>query len=49
MIARTAPADSEVAVTLVALGASTDPDEPGMLVRLWLEIPRKSTAPAVRH
>ena len=49
MIVRTAPADSEVAVTLVALGASTDPDEPGDAVRLWLEIPRESSAPAVRH
>lgn len=49
MIVRTAPADSEVAVTLVALGASTDPDEPGDAVRLWLEIPRESSTPAVRH
>lgn len=40
MIIRTAPADSGVAVTLVALGPSTDPAEPGDSVRLFLEIPR---------
>ncbi len=40
MIIRTAPADTGVAVTLVALGPSTDPAEPGDSVRLWLEIPR---------
>ncbi|MFU8945597.1 hypothetical protein ACLRGF_02590 [Mycetocola zhadangensis] len=41
MIIRTAPNDTDVAVTLVALGPSTDPAEPGDSVRLWLEIPRK--------
>ncbi|MET0861291.1 MAG: hypothetical protein ABW091_09715 [Microbacterium sp.] len=40
LIVRTAPADSDVAVTLVGLSASIDPDEPGDSVRLWLEIPR---------
>lgn len=40
LIVRTAPADSDVAVTLVGLSASTDPDEPGDAVTLWLEIPR---------
>ncbi len=49
MIVRTAPIDSDVAVTLVALGASTDPDEPGDAVRLWLEIPREKSESAVHH
>ncbi|MET1053637.1 MAG: hypothetical protein ABWX65_13455 [Mycetocola sp.] len=43
MIVRTAPVDSSVSVTLVALSASTDPDEPGDAVRLWLEIPRETS------
>ncbi|MBG6239521.1 hypothetical protein IWX78_002508 [Mycetocola sp. CAN_C7] len=49
MIVRTAPADSEVSVTLVALSASTDPDEPGDAVRLWLEIPREKNGWTVRR
>lgn len=49
MIVRTAPVDSDVAVTLVALSASTDPDEPGDAVRLWLEIPRESRDAAIRR
>jgi hypothetical protein len=44
MIIRTAPSDTAVAVTLVALGPSTDPAEPGDSVRLWLEIPRSVSA-----
>ncbi|GHD42458.1 hypothetical protein D9V29_00950 [Mycetocola manganoxydans] len=49
LIVRTAPADSDVAVTLVGLSASTDPDEPGDSVRLWKEIPRPAVqAPAAR-
>jgi hypothetical protein len=47
MIIRTAPSDTDVAVTLVALGPSTDPSEPGDSVRLWLEIPRTVSADAV--
>ncbi|GGF00610.1 hypothetical protein [Mycetocola zhadangensis] len=46
MIIRTAPSDTDVAVTLVALGPSTDPAEPGDSVRLWLEIPRGVPAEA---
>jgi hypothetical protein len=49
LIVRTAPADSDVAVTLVGLSASTDPDEPGDSVRLWLEIPRSVRADGERQ
>lgn len=44
MIVRTAPADGSVAVTVVGLRASTDPDESGDTVALWLEIPRSVDA-----
>lgn len=44
LIVRTAPADGAVAVTVVGLMPSTDPDEPGDTVTLWLEVPRSVAA-----